>query len=104
MTSPDEAFGWLAEALLPEADVEEGTGFGSAPGLRSGGKMFAFLHAGRLVVKLPAERCEALVGDGSARFFENGHKRMREWVVVEDPAANDWLSLARDARDHVRGA
>ena len=104
MTSPDDAFAALTEALLPEPDVEEGTGFGSAPGLRSGGKIFAFLHRGGLVVKLPAERCEALAGDASARYFEIGRRRMREWVVVEDPVANDWPALARDARDFVRGA
>jgi hypothetical protein len=83
--------------------VTEGTGFGAMPGLRAGGKIFAMLHEGELVVKLPADRCAALVVAGGARLFEVGVRRMREWVCVERGGAHDWAALAREALAFVRG-
>lgn len=88
-------------ALLPEPDVEEGTGFGTNPGLRTGQKIFALLHGGELVVKLPAERCTELVETGRARPFEIGRRTMREWVRVAELDEQQWLQLARDARSYV---
>src|SRR4051794_19072641 len=102
-TEAEAAFAALAERFAGEPDVEAGTGFGSAPGLRAGGKVFAMLPHGELVVKLPAERCAAMVDAGEGRLFEVGRRTMREWVVVGgvDPAA--WAALAGDALAYVRG-
>jgi len=101
--SPEDAFDALATALLPEADVEEGTGFGTNPGLRTRGKIFAILHSGELIVKLPAERCSGLVAAGEARAFEIGVRKMREWVRIAAVDEQRWLELAREARDYVGG-
>jgi len=94
-------FGAIASELLAEPGVEEGTGFGSQPGLRVGGKIFAMHIDGRLVVKLPADRCVELVEAGGAETFVIGKRRMREWVAVQS-GAHDWPSLAREALGFVR--
>jgi hypothetical protein len=96
-------FDLIASELLAEPGVEEGTGFGSQPGLRVGGKIFAMHIDDRLVVKLPAERADALIAAGGAQAFVIGKRRMREWVAVE-PGAHDWPALAREALRFVRPA
>ena len=104
MTSPETAFATIAEQLLREPGVTEGTGFGSNPGLRVGGKIFAMLVRDELVVKLPAGRCAELVAGGSARPFESGQGRpMKEWITVGDAAEPGWAALAREALGFVAG-
>ena len=93
-------FDAIANEMLSEPGVEEGTGFGSQPGLRIGGKIFAMHLDGRLVVKLPAERCAELGGAGGGETVGVGKRRMREWVALE-PGAHDWPALAREARAFV---
>jgi hypothetical protein len=90
----DAAFARLAERFVNEPEVESGTGFGSAPGLRVRGKIFAMLPHGELVVKLPAERCAAMVEAGAGRPFVVGRRTMREWVVVEG-VEGDALAFVR---------
>jgi hypothetical protein len=97
------AFAALAERFAGEPDVEPGTGFGSAPGLRAGGKIFAMLPHGELVVKLPAERCAAMVAAGEGRLFVVGRRTMREWLVVDGVDDDAWAALAGDALAYVRG-
>jgi hypothetical protein len=102
-TSPDAVFDAIAAELLPEPDVEEGTGFGTNPGLRTGGRIFAILHDGELVVKLPAERCSELAAAGEARAFQIGTRTMREWICVAEVDPRQWRALAHEAREYVRG-
>ena len=102
--APEDAYAAMAEGLLREPDVEAGTGFGKIPGLRSGGKIFAMLVDGALVVKLPAECAQALISTGKARAFHVGKRRMRQWVAVEDGHADEWPALTREALDYVRSA
>lgn len=83
--------------------VEPGTGFGSKPGLRVGGKIFAMLPYDELLVKLPAERCAAMVESGERRAFVTGKGTMREWLVVKGVELDRWADLAADALAHVRG-
>ena len=99
----EAAFEAVAVTLLPEPDVEEGTGFGTNPGLRTRQKIFAMLHTGELVVKLPPERCAELVQAGRARPFEIGRRTMREWIRVGEVDEQEWLRLAREARAYVGG-
>jgi hypothetical protein len=105
VTTGEQAFSEVADRLLRDPDVEEGTGFGSSPGLRVSRKIFAMLMSGELVVKLPADRCAELVADGVARPLERGQGRpMREWVVVADSARDRWPGLVDDALAYVRPA
>ena len=99
----DHAFAALAERFAREVDVEPGTGFGSAPGLRAGGKIFAMLPHGEFVVKLPADRCAAMVEAGRGRLFVVGRRTMREWLVVDGVDADTWAELADEALAYVRG-
>ena len=59
--------------------------------------------SGRFVVKLPAERCLALIRDGGGRPLESGAGRvMREWVSFGPDRVTDWPALAREALEFNR--
>lgn len=99
--TPEERFATLVEEFLNYPGVtppSEGRGFGSS-GLKIQEKIFAMLSGGRLVVKLPKARVDALVASGDGVRFDprkNGQV-MKEWLSVE-PASNvDWMELAREA-------
>jgi hypothetical protein len=93
----------ISDRLLGEPGIAVGTGFGSNPGLRVAGKIFAMSKDGELIVKLPASRCADLVGSGSARPFDRGQGRpLKEWVVVENSPVHDWFELATEALAFVR--
>lgn len=93
------AFDDIAGAFLAEGGVTEGTGFGKVRGLRVNGKIFAMLMDELLVVKLPRERCEALVAGEGAAYLRMGQREMRQWISV---AGGDWPALAREAMEFVR--
>jgi TfoX/Sxy family transcriptional regulator of competence genes len=79
--------------------VSAGSMFGSR-GLRTGTKFFAIWWHDRLVLKLPADRREALVSGGHAVPFEPMPGRpMNGWVVVGD--AVDRHLLVDEARAFV---
>jgi hypothetical protein len=95
--APDAVFAQLVAVLRGEPGVSEGTGFGPNPGLRAGGAIFAMLVRDALVVKLPAERCAALVAGGEAEPFAVGRRAMREWASIPAVDEGRWLALAREA-------
>jgi hypothetical protein len=96
------AFLAIAERLLSEPGIEEGTGFGSGPGLRVGGRIFAILRGDELVLKLPARRCAELVASGAALPFDRGQGRpLKEWVVVGADECQSWSELADEALSFV---
>ena len=102
---PDERYEDLVGELLGAAGVtlpRGGGGFGRSA-LRFQGKIFAMLVRGRLVVKLPARRVDALVeaGDG-VHFDANKGTPMREWLSLDPGSGQDWLALAREALDFAR--
>jgi hypothetical protein len=105
VTLAEDRFGAIAARLVREREITKGTGFGSRPGLRVGGKIFAMLAGDELVLKLPADRCAELVAAGAARPFDRGQGRpLREWVSVADGGEPEWPDLAREALAFVRGA
>lgn len=88
----------LTARFLADAAVSQGTGFGSTPGLRVGGKIFAMLAKGELVVKLPKARVDQLVASGAGARFDPGHGRlMKEWLAVPAQHGPDWAQLASEA-------
>jgi hypothetical protein len=97
------AFDAIANELLGRPGIEEGTGFGKNPGLRSAGSIFAMLVRDELVVKLPAARCAELIDAGAAHPFEVGRRRMREWVSIPHAAGQDWRAVVDEALAFVRG-
>jgi hypothetical protein len=102
---PDERYEDLVDELVGAPGVTPprgGGGFGRGA-LRYQGKIFAMLVRGRLVVKLPARRVEALVeaGDG-VHFDANKGTPMREWLSLDPGSGQDWLALAGEALDFAR--
>jgi hypothetical protein len=97
-----QRFQQLAAGLLADPEVAEGTGFGSAPGLRIKGKIFAMLVKDQLVVKLPKDRVDELVSAGAGTQFDPGHGRlMKEWASVAPDSSEDWERLAGEALKFV---
>ena len=81
-----------------------GSGFGRSA-LRFQGKIFAMHVRGALVLKLPAERVEALVRAGEGGYFDaNKGTPMREWLSLDPGSALPWLPLATEALDFARSA
>lgn len=102
-TTTPTAFFWdVAAPFLVEDGVTKGTMMGF-PCLRIDGGFFASAdyRTGDLVVKLPAERVQALIdaGDGDA-FAPNG-RRFREWVLVKERNATLWTALIAEAKNFV---
>ncbi len=104
--SVQERFAGVAEACVSQPGVTLGQGgkkgFGSSA-LQVNGKIFAMVSsAGAFVVKLPRERVAELEAAGVGRKFDPGHGRlMKEWLAVNEAAAQQWLSLAREALHFV---
>ncbi len=74
----------VANRFLAEPGVTEGQMFG-LPVLKVGGKVFAGLRQGQLLVKLPAERVQALVASGKGvQFTPMEGRPMKEWALVGD--------------------
>lgn len=65
----------IVEAFSGNRDVTLGRVFGSS-GLKVGGKVFAMVVKGKLVVKLPKERVDGLVASGTGEYFDPGHGRL----------------------------
>jgi hypothetical protein len=100
--SAKERFEQLASGFRADPEVTEGTGFGSAPGLRINRKIFAMLVQDQLVVKLPKDRVDELVAAGAGAQFDPGHGRlMKEWASVAPDSSEDWERLAGEALKFV---
>lgn len=85
--------------------ITEGKGFGSSGQLKVGGKIFAMLVGGELVLKMPRARVDELVRAGEGRHFDAGKGRpMREWFVLSSTSKKPWLPLAEDAMAFVKEA
>ena len=102
---PEHRFDDLVDEIVAVAGVTPprgGGGFGRS-GLRFQNKIFAMLVRGRLVLKLPAERVDALIADGEGvRFDANKGTPMKEWFSLDPESGLGWLALAREALDFAR--
>lgn len=105
--TPEECYATIVEEFLnypdvtPPSDVPQSKKFGSS-GLKIHNKIFAMLVKGKLVVKLPKYRVDALIASGHGEPFESGHGRvMKEWVSVESTSKEEWQPLVRAAMEFV---
>ena len=103
--TPEERFAAIVEELLSNPDVtppSEGKGFGSS-GLKIHNKIFAMLVRGKLVVKLPKPRVDALIAAGEGERYDPRHdgRLMKEWVTLEPTSEEEWLNLSREAMEFV---
>jgi hypothetical protein len=100
-TDGEALFRSVVSAHTADPGITQSKMFGS-PGLKTGGKVFACLWKGSLVLKLPAPRVEALLERGAAVRFDPGMGRqMKEWVEVPPSTAREWLALAAESRAFV---
>lgn len=109
--TPEERFAAVVEALrdnpgvtTPSDEPQTKRGFGSSE-LKVHNKIFAMLSGGRLVVKLPKARVDALVAAGEGERFDprRDGRLMKEWLSLEPAAEQAWLPLAREAMEFVAG-
>ena len=108
-TTPEEYAATAAE-LLEHNGVATTRMFGS-DALSSGGKTFALLVKGRVVVKLPATRVNELVAAGAGERFDPGHGRlMKEWISLDEDtnvrahllAAMEYVGTRHQSRPDAR--
>ena len=101
----EERFAALVDELLGLPGVTPprgGGGFGRSA-LRWENRIFAMLVRGRLVVKLPAPRVDALVTAGEGDHFDaNKGIPMREWLSLAPESRLPWLALGQEALDFAR--
>ena len=92
-------FDEVAERLLAEDAGLERTRMMGSEALKTGGKFFAMVSRGELVVKLPRDRVDELVEAGAGHRFDPGHGRlMKEWVALipaDEAACAAYVSEAR---------
>ena len=107
--TPEERFATLVEGLRslpgvtpPSHGTQSKKGFGSSE-LKIHDKIFAMLVKGKLVVKLPKSRVDALVASGDGERFDPRHdgRLMKEWVTIEPTSEEGWLELSREAMEFV---
>ncbi len=73
-----------------------------SPGLKTGGKFYAFATVTDLVVKLPADRVRDLIGAGRGLPCSPGRGRpMKEWVRLLPADEESALSFILEARSFV---
>ena len=100
--SPETLFDATVERFSSDPRVTGGTGFGSSPGRRVDGRIFAMLVRGELVVKLPRGRVNELVGSGAASWFDAGKARpLREWASIGTAHAGTWPDVVAEAYEFV---
>ena len=104
--TPEAAYAALEAHFLARPGIVRQVKRGFAEGgLMTAGKLFAAAHKGdQLLLKLPAGRVAALVATGEGAPFTAGmaDRAMKEWVLVQPEAADDWLALASEAETFVR--
>jgi TfoX/Sxy family transcriptional regulator of competence genes len=95
-------FDEVSERLLAEDAAVERTRMMGSEGLKTGGKFFAMVSRGELVVKLPRERVDELVGAGAGHRFDPGHGRlMKEWVALQPADEEACAAFVAEARSFV---
>ena len=100
--TPEQRWRAIADVELGTAGVTGGTGFGRSEGLRIDRKIYAMLVNGELVVKLPKDRVDELVGGDVGHRFEPGTGRvMKEWLSVPTAASRRWSALVEEAKVFV---
>jgi hypothetical protein len=106
-TSIEARFAKLVRTFADEPGVDVGggrRGFGRGT-LQVGGRIFAMVSHGRLVLKLPRERVAGLIAAGVGTTFDAGKgKPLPEWLVLIESDDATLLDLAREAAIFVRGA
>ena len=104
VNSRETLFWELAQQLLAEPDVTQGTMMGY-PCLRANGAFFACVEraTGHLIVKLPGQRVKELVTTGQALPFAPNGRTFREWAALPVADPGEWRALLAEARSFAGG-
>jgi hypothetical protein len=104
VNSRETLFWELAQQLLAEPDVTQGTMMGY-PCLRSNGAFFACVEraTGHLIVTLPGQRVKELVTTGQALPFAPNGRTFREWAAFPVADPGEWRALLAEARGFAGG-
>lgn len=104
----EQRYAALVEQMQSLSRVTHGAEPGSrgrfgSNGLKVGGKLFAMLSHGSLVLKLPRQRVDALVDSGDGVRFDprRDGRVMKEWLVLMPDSHQDWEALATEAMTFV---
>ena len=105
-TASHEVYAEVARRVLARHPGDEEGRMLNAPGLKAGGKVYAFAGGdGDVIVKLPAARVTELVGSGEGQPCSPRPGRpMREWVVVPAADLGRCLAYVLEARGFVSGS
>lgn len=96
-----EFYAHQRQALASDSSITEKRMFGTTA-LCVNGKVAMFPWRENLVLKLPAERVDEMVGAGKGVLFDPGHGRTSKTWVALYPASSDlWQQLAVEALDFV---
>ena len=97
----------LDSYLLPWQDVSTRSMFGAMVYLVAG-KMFAFIHDGKLVIKLPqADRAQAIDRVGARPYIRGHNGRFGDWVeppLASPDAVGNTLSWIKKSYQYVQVA
>jgi TfoX/Sxy family transcriptional regulator of competence genes len=101
-THSTEAFRSNQNVTPPVDELQSKKRFGSS-GLKIHNKIFAMLVKGKLVVKLPKPRVDAIIASGDGEPYDPRHdgRLMKEWVSITSTSEEEWLLLAREAMEFV---
>jgi hypothetical protein len=105
-SGPRAAFEALMPGYLGRDGVTGGTGFGTNPGLRLLGHIFAMLVRDELVVKLRPDRVDQLIAEGRGHAFDAGKGRpQRGWLAASFLPGNPagWADLVEEAFEAAAG-
>lgn len=98
-----DRFWELAEEMYRDPAVTRSTMMG-LPCLRTDGRFFASLEKGtnHLIVKLAADRVDALVEEGQGVSFAPNGRVFREWVAFPVADEDEWRTLLVEAKTFVQ--
>jgi len=101
---PTDFFTDATTPALAHPEVTTGTMMGF-PCLRVGNTRAFFAscdhRTGDLIVKLPRERVQQLIADGTGQPFAPAGRTFREWVLIQGRDMTRWVELIDEARRHI---
>ncbi len=103
ITKGTALFWSIAETLYSDPKVKEGTMMGFKC-LRNDGAFFATLdhRSGALIAKLPADRVQTLIAEGTGQPFAPAGRVFKEWVSIPKTSRPLWTKLLTEAQTFVK--
>lgn len=100
MADAKQLFDDLAEEQRVRPEVDMGR-IRAKKGLTVNGKVYAFVSGDRLIVKVPLERAQAMIADGTAQVVQMGKRRLKEWVAFAELDEQTWRAAMTEAQAYV---